>query len=288
MSAKNYAVYTRASIVNYYAQLNQLQPAEKAILAQLKDRLPTMKMLDIGIGGGRTTQHFQPLVKDYTGIDYAAEMIAACRQRFAHALGPMTLAVVDARDLHPFEDDSFDVIVFSFNGIDYVSHADRLQILQEIHRVGKPGGFFLFSSHNLRAMARVFDGRQQISLNPFKTYVNLVMWALLRLFNPAIRQRQINAADYLVLKDESHNFRLQTYYIRPEVQTKQLEFGFKNIQVYPWMQEQGAAMEDSSLDSSLWLYYSCRIKGNDESDPLVLQSSGGDGQSHPGPRCPDN
>jgi ubiquinone/menaquinone biosynthesis C-methylase UbiE len=266
MSAKNQSVYTRAGIVNYYAQLNQLQPAEKAILTQLKDRLPTLKMLDIGIGGGRTTHHFQPLVKDYTGIDYAPEMIGACQQRFAQTQRSMALAVVDARDMHQFEDDSFDFVLFSFNGIDYVSHADRLKILQEIHRVGKPGGYFLFSSHNLQAMARGFDYRQQITRNPLKTYVNVVMWALLRLFNAAISQKQINSADYLILKDESHNFRLQTYYIRPEAQTKQLEFGFKHIEMYPWRQDQAVTMDDSSIESNLWLYYFCRIKDSNESN----------------------
>ena len=82
MIDKNKEAYTTSSIVGHYRQLSMLQPAEKAILDLFQDRLPTMKMLDIGIGGGRTTHHFSHLAGEYTGIDYSAEMIADCQQRF--------------------------------------------------------------------------------------------------------------------------------------------------------------------------------------------------------------
>ncbi len=182
MIDKNQATYTAASIVWHYRQLSLLQPAERTILERFRDRLPSLKMLDIGVGGGRTTQHFSPLAGEYTGIDYSPAMITACRQRFAGATRPMTLEVGDARRMAQFADDSFDFILFSFNGIDAVSHGDRLQILQEVRRVGKPGGYFCFSSHNLQGLGTAFDCKSKISLNPLTTYVNLVMLALLRLF----------------------------------------------------------------------------------------------------------
>jgi len=260
MSDKNQAVYASAGIVHYYAQLSQLQPAESSILDQLKDSLPAMKMLDIGIGGGRTVNHFWPLVGDYTGIDSSPAMVAACRQRFAGSSRPMTLAVMDARDMRQFDDSSFDFILFSFNGIDYVSHGDRLCILQEIHRVGKAGGYLLFSSHNLQRMARDFDYRQHLSCNPLRTYENLAMWGLTRVFNRSISLGDIQAAGHLVLKDESHNFRLQTYYIRPEAQVQQLAFGFHSVDVYPWQQSTKMTVPaDAAVRQDAWLYYFCVI-----------------------------
>ncbi len=260
MSERNQSVYTSAGIVSYYAQLNQLQPAERAIFDQLKDQLSTMAVLDIGIGGGRTTQHLLPLVGHYTGIDYSLDMIAACQRRFSHPARPIDLAVMDARDMRQFADNSFDFILFSFNGIDYVSHGDRLRILQEIHRVGKPGSRVLFSSHNLQSMARAFDARQHLSLNPLKTYENLAMWGLTRCFNRSVSLRDIQAAGHLVLKDESHNFRLQTYYIRPAEQVAQLAFGFHSIEVYPW--QRGTKMTgpaDAVAAQAAWLYYFCIV-----------------------------
>ncbi|WP_017300038.1 class I SAM-dependent methyltransferase [Nodosilinea nodulosa] len=260
MGEKNWAVYASAGMVDYYSRINLLQPAEKTILELLRDRLPTMDMLDIGIGGGRTTQHFLPLVGSYTGIDYAAGMVTACRRRFSQASPSIHLAVVDARDMGLFADNSFDFILFSFNGIDYVSHGDRIRILQEIHRVGKPGCCVLFSSHNLQHIAGTFDYRHHLSRNPLKAYENLAMWGVLRLFNRSVSRAHIGAANYLVLRDESHNFRLQTYYIRPQEQVKQLAFGFGRIEIYSWQRgtRLGAA-DDEAAESDAWLYYFCVV-----------------------------
>ncbi len=260
MIDKNHQTYTTSSIVWHYTQLSKLQPAEKTILDRFQDQLPTMKMLDIGIGGGRTTQHFAPLAGEYTGIDYSAAMITACQQRFANSAIPMGLEVADARDMQMFADDSFDFILFSFNGIDYVSPSDRLQILQEINRVGKPGGYFFFSSHNLQGIIPEFSYKNKLSLNPLKSYVNLVMLGLLKLCNLAITHEQLRDADYLVIKDESHNFRLQTYYIRPQAQIKQLAIDFHNIEVYSW--KSGLIVSDRhelSINSDQWLCYLCVI-----------------------------
>lgn len=260
MSDKNKETYAKSNIVWHYTQLNLLQPAEKTILDLLQDQLSTMKMLDIGIGGGRTTKHFAPLVEEYIGIDYSAEMIAACQQRFTASSDNMSLEVADARDMDCFADNSFDLILFSFNGIDYVDHCDRLKILQEVKRVGKPGCYFFFSSHNLQSIANEFDYKKQLSLNPFKTYVNLAMFALLRLFNFSITRKKIRTADYLIIRDESHNFRLQTYYIQPKVQIKQLANHFTNIEIYSW--QTGQKILDSSdrcISSDMWLYYLCNI-----------------------------
>ncbi len=260
MTDKNKETYKASSIVWHYQQLSQLQAAEQTIIALLKDRFTTLKMLDIGIGGGRTTQHFSPLVGEYIGIDYSAEMIVACQQRFLDSPQPMSLEVGDARNMNQFADNSFDLILFSFNGIDYVSHSDRLQILQEIRRVGKSGCYVFFSSHNLQSMARKFDYQTQISLNPLKTYVNLVMLGFLKLFNPSITRKQLKTAGHLMIRDESHNFRLQTYYIRPEEQLKQLESSFNNIEIYSW--KSGLKIldtSDPSLNDDLWLYYFCVV-----------------------------
>lgn len=260
IASSNQRTYTARSIVQHYTQLKRLQPAEQAILNQLRELLPGMRMLDMGVGGGRTTQHFSDRVLDYVGIDYSAEMIAACQQRFAtrpHA----TFEVCDARDMSRFSDHSFDFILFSFNGIDYSSHADRLKILQEIRRVGKPGGYFCFSSHNLQGMKHHLDWRNQIRLNPIATYANLVMLALLRCFNRSIHPTQLTTAAHATIRDESHNFRLKTYYVSPQEQINQLKEGFTNIQIYSWSSGAELKTEEDLLSClDMWLYYLCTIQ----------------------------
>lgn len=260
----NQKAYARTRIVQHYAQLGALQPAEKTILALLRDRLPSMSMLDIGVGGGRTTKHFAAIVADYVGIDYSAAMIAACKQRFA-ASSQTAFELGDARNLSQFADDSFDFILFSFNGLDSLSHLDRLKVLQEVSRVGKAGGYFCFSSHNLRGLEHAFAVKTQLSLNPFKTYVNLVMLALLRWTNRPMTLPQLKASAYVVAKDESHNFCLQTYYVRPEQQLSQLDANFSHVTVYSWKSGLNLTNTCELLSNKdLWLYYLCRIDGRVE------------------------
>jgi ubiquinone/menaquinone biosynthesis C-methylase UbiE len=255
----NQNTYSSLRVVQYYTQLKELQPAEQTILDQFKDRWSTMKMLDIGVGGGRTTQHFSQVAANYIGIDYSAEMIAACENRFLDS-PKASFNVVDARDMNKFEDNSFDFILFSFNGIDYISHTDRLRVLQEISRVGKSGGFFFFSSHNLQVFEREFNFKRQLSFNPLKTYTNLVMFSLLRAFNPALTLQKLQAASYTIVKDESHNFRLNTYYVRHQEQLDQLGPNFSDIKSYSWKTGLELTNErELDANSDLWLYYLCTI-----------------------------
>jgi ubiquinone/menaquinone biosynthesis C-methylase UbiE len=257
----NQTTYTAPHIVNYYAQLNQLQPAEQAVFNLLEQQGLKLKMLDIGVGGGRTTQHFSKITSQYIGTDYSAEMISACKKRFVTSSRKIEFEVCDARDMSQFADNSFDFILFSFNGIDYVSHSDRLKIFQEISRVGKPGSYFFFSSHNLQGIEFEFEIKNHISLNPLKTYVNLVMFALLRFFNRSYTLTQLRAADFAIIRDEPHNFRLQTYYVRPKEQINQLGKWFSDLKIYSWREEiEITNSKKLNINSDKWLYYLCNIK----------------------------
>ena len=114
-------MYESKDFVGHYISELELQPPEAEILQELRNELPNLKMLDIGVGAGRTTQHFAGLAKEYIGIDYSSTMIEACRKKFPQ----YRLEVADARNLSIFDDAYFDFILFSFNGIDAVEHEDR-------------------------------------------------------------------------------------------------------------------------------------------------------------------
>ena len=261
MNDKNHQTYSKPLVVNYYQQLQQLQPAEVTIIKRFKQKLAQMKMLDIGVGGGRTTKYFFPLVKEYIGIDYSAAMITACQERFINEEKNCILEVGDARDLSQFADNYFDFILFSFNGIDYISHADRLKVFQEISRVGKQRSYFFFSTHNLQGIEPEFNWQTHLNFNPFKTYIDLVMYAFLRWFNLSLNYQTIKQSPYAIIRDESHNFNLRTYYIRPSEQIKQLESNFDRIQVYSWQTGLELKTENEMISSSdMWLYYLCLIK----------------------------
>jgi hypothetical protein len=48
-----------------------------------------------------------------------------------------------------------DVVLFSYNDLDYASPEERIGILHEIGRVLKKGDSFIFSSHNLYSITRL-------------------------------------------------------------------------------------------------------------------------------------
>jgi ubiquinone/menaquinone biosynthesis C-methylase UbiE len=163
---QNKQVYRAVDVVHEYALQSHLQAPEESILRIMLPNLPTARMLDIGVGGGRTTLHFAKWVRAYVGMDYSDSMIKECRTRFSGYPDHIQFVVCDARSMGMFSDGSFDFVLFSFNGIDYVPHEDRLRIFQEVRRVGKAGGYFCFSTHNLYWCPEIFELRRIISFNP--------------------------------------------------------------------------------------------------------------------------
>jgi SAM-dependent methyltransferase len=255
MADSNYETYCDPAIARYYQQIHQIQGAESVILDELREDLARARLLDIGVGGGRTTQYFAPVVADYVGIDYSEVMIQGCRQRFPS----YRFEQMDGRDLGQFCDRSFDFVLFSFNGLDYVGHRDRLQILQEIHRVLRPGGYLYFSSHNLQGIELAFNAVQHVSWNPLTTYINLVMWLCLRLKNRGITAARLKTVETAIVRDESHNFRLAHYYIRPQHQLQQLQPWFNTVRVFAWQTgREIVTPQDLATHTEQWLYYLCQ------------------------------
>jgi ubiquinone/menaquinone biosynthesis C-methylase UbiE len=254
----NLNVYDRDEVVRFHARERDLHKPERAVLQLLRGLLNGMRMLDIGVGGGRTTIHFGPLVKDYIGIDYSSNMIEGCRREFRDAGIPYSFEVCDARDLRRFDDGLFDLILFSFNGIDSMGHEDRLKCLREIRRVGRRGGYFCFASHNLGAAMKPFSLRRTRSLLRVPTWM-LRRIAFIILNREALHR--IREDDHAILRDAGQRFQLWEYYIWPEAQVSQLqELGFHDVRLFGREGEEIPSPSDraSSLPDS-WIYYLCTI-----------------------------
>src|SRR5467141_4029943 len=85
--------------INIYAKWEHLFKPEEIILEKLRKQFRTMRMLDIGIGGGRTTAHFAKLTKEYIGIDFDDNMIQACKKRFSDNFKNISFVNCDARSM---------------------------------------------------------------------------------------------------------------------------------------------------------------------------------------------
>ena len=110
-------------------------------------------VLDIGVGGGRTTDLLADDARSYVGIDISPEMLDMARSRFPDR----DLREGNAVDLRGLPDASYDLVMFSFNGLDALDHGDRGAALAAMARVTRPEGRVLFSSLNLDGVS--FDER---------------------------------------------------------------------------------------------------------------------------------
>jgi SAM-dependent methyltransferase len=253
------------NIVKKWVAKTTLEKPEETILNELRVELPKMMMLDIGVGGGRTTHDFAPLTREYVGVDNSEKMIRACRQEFRNYQKRITWEVADARNL-PFEGSCFDFVLFSGCSIDLLNHDDRIRTLLEIQRVTKNGGYLCFSARNLNYAWKytIFKARsrkpQDLLFEARRLFltrlINRKVWKILR-GNNQTRQGHLTFNDAV---GAEHDFKLNIYYIAPKEQIDQLtNLNFKHIRTYNLLGNEIKNPSElrSAMDFSL--YYLCNV-----------------------------
>ena len=251
------AVYESLNVVNEYVNSNLLQKPEAYIFNKYKNKIANSNFLDIGIGTGRTTEFLIDEVQAYTGIDISSNMIASAKLKYSKINSQ--LLTVDARAMQLFKDNTYDVILFSFNGIDYVSKKDRELIFNEIKRVSKNDALYIFSTHNLNNLPLLFQFKK--SLHPRLLLNELKRQFHLKLKNRSLALNELSNINELEINDGAHDFSLKTLYTSPIHQIKQLKsFGFENIEIYGL--KDGVEIPTDSLNKNEepWLYFTCSIK----------------------------
>jgi ubiquinone/menaquinone biosynthesis C-methylase UbiE len=213
-------------VVAHYARADELLPHERVALNAVADEVRGKSILDIGVGGGRTVKSLVALSSNYLGIDYCREMVSASQARYP----AVRFEHADARSLDGIADASIDLAVFSCNGISMVGHEDRLAILQEVHRVLRPGGVFLFTTYNRNspeASARFYFPDFEFSPNPVRLMVRGVRHIKHTVLSVVQRlkhiKHEVHADDYAVLNDKCHHYGVMLYYITLTKQRRQLQ-----------------------------------------------------------------
>lgn len=294
--------FAEPDVVREYASFEFLLPAERTIREIVGPHLEAARMLDLGVGGGRTTVHFAPLVAHYVGIDSSREMIAACRRRFDDDLPDVRpfFEVGDARDLDGLEPESFDFVLFSFQGLDSVlPFSARRAALCAIYRVLAPGGTLAFSSDNLQYLRatlalhrvlRYLEPRQVGSSREFLRRVlsmrrNLTWLVRSRRLNRTILKSVVRHGTFVYLRrpyelssrgygQPSGFIEIDGYAIEPSEQRRQLaSLGFSDCRMFTYDGEE-AEPETGAFDGSPSVYYLC-------TKPMDRPLSGTD-PSHPG------
>jgi SAM-dependent methyltransferase len=246
--------YRRRDVVDYYATTNDLIPAERVLLERLRPEIEGKLVLDIGIGTGRTTTHLAAIAGHYIGFDYSPEMVQRARE-----LHPkLEILECDARDLSRFGAGRFDFILFSFNGIDSVSHADRQVILAQVFAALRPGAPFMFSAHNLASRRTTAYSLKNLhwTAHPLRLLGNLRYYLKGVLNHLRARRREIRTPDYALLTERAAHYQYLNYYVSKALQVEQLErAGFTNVEMFT---ESGRATGVQDDDRDRWIYYLAR------------------------------
>lgn len=245
----NLQTYNSKNVVSWYDELSEITKVELIVFEKYNSIISQANLLDIGIGGGRTTNYLLNKCKNYTGIDYSQGFVDVCKLKFKGA----KILLQDARNLSSFNDNTFDFVNFSFNGIDYVDLAGREKILSEINRVLKPNGLFFFSTHNKSHFSfnkHPWLNKENSMYTNLKTLLKLAPFILSKLKN---NKNEVYTKDYAIINDAAHNYNLMTFYSTPQFTKKQLlRFNYVNISL---LNKEGNECVDEKLDD--WIFVTC-------------------------------
>ena len=134
--------YNDTEIVNYYTDFNAAGLFHYEEMLIEKYFKAGGRTLDVGCGAGRVTIPLHERGYQVTGVDYAEKMIAAAKK----LNGAIDYRVGNILST-PFENQEFDNIIFSFNGLMLLeSYEERLSAVKEVCRLLKDDGKFIFTT----------------------------------------------------------------------------------------------------------------------------------------------
>ena len=197
---------------------------------------------------------FAPRVRNYVGIDYVSAFVEECRNRFHGTPFQDSFRVGDAQAMPEFPDESFDFVLFSFNGIDCVSLTQRRAILGEMRRLCRKGGYFCLSSHNMSSLAKQFT--PSLSLKPLVMAKKWYRALRLRVWNGSYAA--LEKEGLAVIREPGNQIHA---YVSPDVMVRSLEeTGFENVRIFELQGREIDLQEARKENTDAWLYCLCTAK----------------------------
>lgn len=251
--SSNAATYSTDRVVRNYVRTRGLFPAERAVVKRFLRQF-SGNVLDIAVGAGRTTRVLARLSQRYTGIDYSPAMVAAAAESVPETVAARSnLRELDMREApRALAGESFDAMMISFNGIDYIPWEDRNRLLAQLRPLLNENGVLVFSTHDLAASDRErgFKLRNDLRvdaqllrrrpLSALSRLARLPLW-LARALPNRWRNRPLERryADHAYVNDIGENYGLLTTYVSKEAQVAALEgAGYRDVQVlHPWLRD---------------------------------------------------
>ncbi len=243
----------------------RLRPVEVVLLARYQAALAG-RVLEAGCGAGRMLGYLVALSEEVHGIDLSPAMVDYCKRAYpeAHvALGNM-LTMTDSVD------GPFDAVLAPDNVLDVFDGPGRRRALIEVRELLGPDGTFIFSSHNLAYMDgdREATGERTAGEQTRRWLRTLVVTSpahaargLIRLPRRMRNRRRLSsleqrAEDHAILNDSEGDYGALHYYVRRDVQERQLrEAGFALVEC---LDAEGRPVAAGAAGYGPWLHYVAR------------------------------
>jgi len=124
--------------------LNSFNPPRFDYFANFIKAWQGVHVLDVGCGGGFTSEYLAKMGAVVHGIDISPKLIETAKKH-AYSMSLKIEYKQGAGESLPYEDNRFDVVIC----VDVLEHvSDLRKVISEIQRVLKPGGLFLFDTIN--------------------------------------------------------------------------------------------------------------------------------------------
>lgn len=239
-----------------------LTAVEAILVARHRDAL-SGAVLELGCGAGRLTRVLAALSDDVHAIDVSERMVAACRRNVPAA----RVDVGDLRDLPGIQSASAGAVVAAANVLDVLGDAERKAVLAAIHRILRPDGLLLFSTHNrahiplMHRPTRLLDPIPSLSARAVVRALGQARQVPTRLGNRRrARRYERSEPGYAIVNDGAHDNRLAHYYIDRDAQQRQLaEAGLEVVACLDIEGREVAAGQDAAASSAL--HYAARNAG---------------------------
>ena len=250
----NQQAFTQPGAAEWYATQN-LWPAEAIVLLKYRDAFLGRRVLDLGVGSGRTTRYLLPFAGRYGAIDRSPAMLQRLREDFPGA----DAQDGDVRTIANFPGESFDFVIASCALLDALTHEDRLRALAAIRARMAPGALFYFSAHN-RDGVKASNGPELPRLNwrnPPATARQLARHVISRANVRRLRHLRVDTREYGLLSDMGHNWSLVLYHMSAPAQLGQITAaGFELVDAFT---DSGEAVDPSQPETqSPMLHYVVR------------------------------
>jgi SAM-dependent methyltransferase len=211
----NARVWGRGKFVKEY-DTRELRPAEVKLLVTYRDDIRG-RVLELGCGAGRLTGYLADMADEVHGIDLSHRMIERSRERVPNA----TFHEGDFTDLSMFENGSLDAVFAPCNVLDVLSDEERGAMLDELHRVIKPGGLLMMSSHNRGYVPKLRTPTQLRTNDPLRFGIDVLRLPKRMLNRRRMLPLEQQGEDYQIINDSAHYYSLLHYYISRDAQERQ-------------------------------------------------------------------